>query len=367
MKRITDILPDKAEAVRGFLHHQDLPFRLTCDRRTKKGKEQIVLQAGNLRLSLPVWLAHPDPQELGDKATLEVPDDCTRDQALDALEQLRQDLGFSKLTLSGSEIDRLETQGRAAVKAPLEIPHRSADKLREFVKDYCAGQIYTIFDVPPDLISMVFVPWAWSDDPKELKNLPLPLDPGPEPAAKLKAPEAPHEPKLPDQPPLKPLVQPDPQQVRQLKLDISWHVKEPAALKAYQQEVREINQGIKQENDQVLATWKQACQKIQQQHKAALRRYSKAQQAFEAEQRNIEGATQTWQTAQDRYHVARAAAKAELYRDYGCIYGDVKDAFPRSINGYPMFHTVGALHRDDWERAKKAILKFQKMEQELEI
>ena len=41
--------------------------------------------------------------------------------------------------------------------------------------------------------------------------------------------------------------------------------------------------------------------------------------------------------------------------DIGVLVGDIKDAFPRGVNGYPMFSACRTIHREDWERARKAI------------
>lgn len=38
----------------------------------------------------------------------------------------------------------------------------------------------------------------------------------------------------------------------------------------------------------------------------------------------------------------------------GVVYGDMKDVAPRSINGYPIFFTIGFLNQADWERVKAA-------------
>jgi hypothetical protein len=37
---------------------------------------------------------------------------------------------------------------------------------------------------------------------------------------------------------------------------------------------------------------------------------------------------------------------------------------PRTINGWPMFWSVSYLHREDWELAKRAILRARKRERE---
>jgi len=51
----------------------------------------------------------------------------------------------------------------------------------------------------------------------------------------------------------------------------------------------------------------------------------------------------------------------------GVIYAYMKDALPRSINGYPIFGTCGFLHTDDWGRAWLAITREQDREKTIEV
>jgi hypothetical protein len=41
--------------------------------------------------------------------------------------------------------------------------------------------------------------------------------------------------------------------------------------------------------------------------------------------------------------------------DIGCLFEYMSKAFPRSINGYPMFHSFRVMHKDDWKVALKTI------------
>ena len=50
----------------------------------------------------------------------------------------------------------------------------------------------------------------------------------------------------------------------------------------------------------------------------------------------------------------------------GCLWAYNRTAFPRSINGYPMFPEMRVMHRDDWARASKAIAREQQRDIELE-
>jgi hypothetical protein len=47
---------------------------------------------------------------------------------------------------------------------------------------------------------------------------------------------------------------------------------------------------------------------------------------------------------------------AKVPEDVGCIWEYMKDAVPRSINGYPSFFSCHFMNKEDWARAHKAIV-----------
>ena len=49
--------------------------------------------------------------------------------------------------------------------------------------------------------------------------------------------------------------------------------------------------------------------------------------------------------------------KEEDIADIGILWEFWSKAGPRAINGYPMFTSAHYMHKDDWERARKAILR----------
>lgn len=51
----------------------------------------------------------------------------------------------------------------------------------------------------------------------------------------------------------------------------------------------------------------------------------------------------------------------------GCFWEYMDKAMPRSINGLPCFMSVRIMHKDDWDRALKAILREQERMKELEV
>lgn len=51
----------------------------------------------------------------------------------------------------------------------------------------------------------------------------------------------------------------------------------------------------------------------------------------------------------------------------GTIWEWMKNAGPRAMNGYPTFMSVRVMHRDDWERARKAIVREFKRRDDLVV
>lgn len=53
--------------------------------------------------------------------------------------------------------------------------------------------------------------------------------------------------------------------------------------------------------------------------------------------------------------------------EIGVIYEYISKAGPKCINGCPIFMSLRMLHRDDWERCRKAILREQERREEIEV
>ena len=67
----------------------------------------------------------------------------------------------------------------------------------------------------------------------------------------------------------------------------------------------------------------------------------------------------------------RDALVEKLYKatldEIGCFWEYMNKALPRGINGLPMFMSVRIMHKDDWARALKAILKEQERLKTLDV
>lgn len=57
----------------------------------------------------------------------------------------------------------------------------------------------------------------------------------------------------------------------------------------------------------------------------------------------------------------------EALNNVGVLYSEYSKAFPRTVNGYPMFGEFRILHKKDWERASKAINRELERRKEIEV
>ena len=73
------------------------------------------------------------------------------------------------------------------------------------------------------------------------------------------------------------------------------------------------------------------------------------------------------QVAHDEW-VARFDAVFGEWRDnIAVVAGNMKDTFPRSLNGYPMFHAIALIGHDDWKRIRAAVIREQDRAKTLEV
>lgn len=64
---------------------------------------------------------------------------------------------------------------------------------------------------------------------------------------------------------------------------------------------------------------------------------------------------------------AFADVPEEQLKDIGVLYASMKSAAPRSINGLPMFFEVRTLSRNDWARARAALIAEQERRKSIPI
>lgn len=276
----------------------------------------ILEDADGMTVDMPLYRIKAGAEDL----TLYVDAGASRSQALDALEEYRRDMGLSeKSPLSGSEIAELEAQGRAAIQGKeILLVNYSDEELRNFVRGYCDGRIYTSNDVPPDMLYMVFMPLMLGamNFPEEVqKHLDqvLPQHPGEKPSFDEPEPKD-------DPPPTKP-AKPDP---------------------PYQEDIQR---------------WERQCAALDDAIEAVGTANRIRREQWEQRKAAVDNFSQTdWERKTAAHEAAQRGARVQYWKDLGIFWESTDEfTFPRSINGYPMFASVRMMSQSDWERARKAI------------
>ena len=105
---------------------------------------------------------------------------------------------------------------------------------------------------------------------------------------------------------------------------------------------------------------RKACAEIDAQYEKTLVEWDKGNDG-------LRDAQHVWAVAKERYKIAWDAFFIQYAREFGVLWEFYSKALPRGINGYPMFASHHVMHKDDWERARKAIIREQSRMDELEV
>ena len=247
------------------------------------------------------------------------------------------------------------------LKPRMEIPRLTEDEMREMVRDRLACQVMFSSEVSKDMVGMVFgcgLAGGVFAPPAEIIESLLGSS---EPPETLEGePEKPEHPGYPEpvgDPPEKPTLARMPEPMR---LDLEFGDLDES-------DVAEIKAEIKAENERRIRAWhddSMAWHKALDEERRVRREIDEAHDA----------ALEAWQASLDQHADAVAAREAardewiaryeehfsEWGADVGVLAGDMSKTFPRSINGYPIFHAFQIIHRDDWKRIEAAIIREQK-------
>jgi hypothetical protein len=254
------------------------------------------------------------------------------------------------------------------LKPRMEVPRLSEDEMREMVRDRLACQVMFSSEVPLDLVGMVFgcgMGGAVFSPPREIIESLLGSHAPPE--SLPGEPEKPEHPGYPDPvggPPVKPTLMQIPDDVR---LDLAFGDLDES-------DVAEIKAEIEAENERRIREWEDASHAWHD----ALDEERRVRREINAAH---DAAVEAWQVSLDQHTEAveaREAARqdwfdrysehfAEWGADVGVIAGDMRKTFPRSINGYPIFHAIRVVHRDDWTRIEAAIIREQERSATIEV
>lgn len=297
--------------------------------------------------------------------------DTTASPLEPALKALRWDLRMSDDILPRAEHKSLFKQGQdEGMKYKLEFPCMELPALKQFILDYCDGNILCDHQVRDQgILGMVFLPLvmgAFSIYPPKEGEEPTPVylalqaltkDIGPEP----KRPEVPPAPVKPpyslEPAPAVGWKTPDPEQVKIIEDDIAWGVAPPERLTKYLEEISLFNVGVDYHHADVKATWEASKKDIDLRHKQAEIDHRRQSKSLDKRIKAFEGEHRTWKLEAARRNALLTGFRAGHIADVALIYENYSKAGPRGVNGYPIFWSFHIVNHTDWERARKAISK----------
>ena len=241
----------------------------------------------------------------------------------------------------------------------MPIPRLTEDQMREVVRDRLACKVMFSGEIPVAVRSMCLLPVAMGalSVPPEICALLLGSERPPETLeGDPEKPEHPGYPPGPDDPPEKPTLG----KINPALLnDLEWG-------DATEDDVAQARTDLRAENQRRIREWEEAsfawqdaldertraCKTIDASHEEAVAAWRDSLPAHEEAKTARQAAYDNWVEKHDRIF-------ADWGADVGEIMGRMTDAFPRGVNGYPMFHAVQVIHKDDWERIEAAIVREQ--------
>jgi hypothetical protein len=274
----------------------------------------------------------------------------------------------------------------------LPVPRASDDELRKFVLGVADSQIFTSAHLRPgdDVINMVFMPAALGafSTPEEFNDLmpEPPESPGDKPDTPVVTyPEEPEstvvEPAYPVEP-----TPPEPKDVPRHILDaVEWGEIDESEVVAYREGEGAFRDRLADWQVKTWQPWKDTCDGLRSKHEADLAAFKDEHNQWEAECARLEAEhtealavrqdeIDAWTVADRTYRRERAIherhitrARSRYFRDLGILWEWMHKAGPRSVNGYPIFFSLRIMHREDWNRALKAIIREEKRRESIEL
>ncbi len=249
----------------------------------------------------------------------------------------------------------------------LIIPKLSSDALRELVLARMACQVMFSDEVDPKSWGMVFMPVMFGalNPPKEVLEQVLGSSEPPE--ALPGEPPKPQHPGYNDKagdPPQKPVLGKLPQKVQS---DHDWGYLPDEDWEKLRVKLEARNQEMIRDWEQASMAWMCALDEdtlarkaVDEAHEEALREWGKSLSQHAEAVAERERLREDW-------HARSSLLFKEWVQDLGAIVGDMRHAFPRSINGFPIFSQVQFLHKDDWTRIREALIREQKRATDFEV
>ncbi len=249
----------------------------------------------------------------------------------------------------------------------LEIPRRSQEELREIVRMRLANEILFSDEVSPDLTGIVFMPLAMGALRPSEEVLVEVLGSASPPETLKGEPQKPSHPGYPEtagEPPPKPVLAKLPKNILS---DIEWgYIPE--------EEREALLEKLREENQQRIRAWEEASMVWMERLDADTRArtevdalYEESLRVWEESLSKHEADVAARNLLREEWSTKYKAFMSEWAEDLGVVFGNMKDTFPRAINGFPMFHSVSMVHKEDWTRIKTALIREMERSRELEV
>ena len=236
----------------------------------------------------------------------------------------------------------------------MPISRLTEKTLREVVVGVTNGNILSSSQVPDKMWNLVFMPLAMGAfiPPDELIEEAMGSR---EPPENLEGePPKPTHPGYPDEPepPTKPTME---KLDSQLLSDVEWgecgeEVLEDATLSLDSRNAKAIKDWTEEslQWQSELEVWREACLVVDEDYNTEVIEWRESLDNHKGLAEARESQRKAWIAKYDETFKDWTA-------DFGAVFGYMKDTFPRSVNGYPMFYEVSLVHKEDWDRIMKAV------------
>jgi hypothetical protein len=159
--------------------------------------------------------------------------------------------------------------------------------------------------------------------------------------------------------------------IEELEFHIRWGRKPETAVEDYKDQIAAENASSILEYEEAMSAhetddaaffdeWRVACAKIDADNDELVRLRDVAVEEWQVQNAEQIKAFADWEAMCERW-------RQEFISNIGVIYEWMEKAGPRSVNGYPTFFSCRLLHKEDWERAKVAIVREQERRETIEV
>jgi hypothetical protein len=235
----------------------------------------------------------------------------------------------------------------------MSIPRIDTDRVRELVNGILDGKLITTQQMPSSTVPLAFMPVAMGAlaPPEELRCVFMGSAVPPEEPEMLHPPVPEVRAGAPPRP-----ETPTPKTIDPITLSAhEWGEIGDAEWDDHVAEVEKANQDAMDEHQSALRCWERELEGYAASMEADKADFDKAMVAYKEEREVWDTATAEYEQNKAHWIETHDRVFSRWSDDIGVLVGDMKDTFPRSINGFPMFHTFSTIHREDWVRIREAI------------